>query len=610
MAQKSLEGPKGIERASRKLPEYFWNNKLFRDKLTSYLIIIPLLIILSSFLSCTNFIQSEDSDRYLISTLIQSEAAILAIIITLSLVAVQQTASSYSPRVTEIFRNRNPDFWILILIYLCSIIYGSFVLIQVGSLSLHTYDFGKHVVIANLFNKFFSIQNAIWFTLLIGVFAFSFLIPYILTTLDLLRPAKIMSILAENIAEPKLTDDSELSKQTYHDFDLLYFLNSLHSLIDIMRSSLICSDYKTAMDGLSSFRYSTETIIKSKNISEKNYKNISLSLVDQFTNIGRIAAKEKYEDFVLEIIEIISNIAHEAFTRKLEFVSLKAIEAICLIGKTTCEQMMEDSTKKSLESLKWLSDKIIGMGRETSMTVWDKRDMRFLISAIELSVIEIRNTSFEQQMTIIGNEAEVYEKELREEITTSITGNSLRPFLWWVLKANQYFKFEDDYNKYDDALKYINKALKIDPLDFDALIIKGDILLELEKETEAIKAYENASIVKSDDIIPLVLKGNILYKTGDYIGASNVYDVALKIKQDDAFTWYHKASVLLKLGELESALDACKKSLDIKPGYNYALMIQETTNRKIETINRKAANKVWKDIKNLFAQEINRRGSS
>lgn len=605
MAQRSLENPKGIEGSSKKLPDIFWNDKLFRDKFIFYLRFIPVLIFLSSFISYINFIQfggsaqyiiNEDSARYVVSTLIQSEAAILAIIITLSLVAVQETASSYSPRVTEIFRNRNPDFWILILIYLCSIIYGSFVLIQIGNPILHPRDFGKHVVVTNLFNTFFDIQNAILFALLFGVFAFLFLIPYMLTTLDLLRPSKVMDILAENITDTKITNAFELSKKTYYDdFD------PLHPIIDIMRSSLLCCDYQTAIRGLNSIHNLTDTILKSKKIAEKSYKEISLSLIDQFANIGRIAAKEKYEDFVFKVIIILTNIAHEAIIRKLEFVSMKAIEALCLIGKTTSEQKMESSTKKTLESLKGLGDEIVGIKRETSATVWDKKDTRFLISGIEISFIEIRKIAIEQQMTIIGKEAEVYEKELLEEITTSLTGNDLRDFLWWVLKANMYLKSEDNYNS-DDALKYINKALKMDPLDFDALILKGDILLELEKEIEAVKAYDMASIVKPDDIIPIVLKGNTLYKIGKYNDALAAYDEALEIKQDDVFTWYNKASVLFKLEEYKSALDTCNKTLNIKPDYKYALTLQETIYREIAVI-------MWTEIRDLFAKVIDRRDS-
>lgn len=57
-----------------------------------------------------------DSARYMLSALIQSEAAIVALVVTLSLVAVQLAASSYSARVIEVFR-RTPDLWILMGIY-------------------------------------------------------------------------------------------------------------------------------------------------------------------------------------------------------------------------------------------------------------------------------------------------------------------------------------------------------------------------------------------------------------------------------------------------------------------------------------------------------------
>jgi len=64
-----------------------------------------------------------DSARYMLSALVQSEAAIVALVVTLSLVAVQLAASSYSARVIEVFR-RTPDLWILMGIYGIAIFYG------------------------------------------------------------------------------------------------------------------------------------------------------------------------------------------------------------------------------------------------------------------------------------------------------------------------------------------------------------------------------------------------------------------------------------------------------------------------------------------------------
>lgn len=68
-----------------------------------------------------------DSARYMLSALVQSEAAVIAIVITLSLVAVQLTASSYSTRVIDIFK-KSFSLWIFVSTYIVAIIHGLWVL--------------------------------------------------------------------------------------------------------------------------------------------------------------------------------------------------------------------------------------------------------------------------------------------------------------------------------------------------------------------------------------------------------------------------------------------------------------------------------------------------
>ncbi len=48
-----------------------------------------------------------DNERYLISALVQSLAATIALVITLSLVAVQLAAQSYSARVIDVYKTTN-----------------------------------------------------------------------------------------------------------------------------------------------------------------------------------------------------------------------------------------------------------------------------------------------------------------------------------------------------------------------------------------------------------------------------------------------------------------------------------------------------------------------
>lgn len=169
----------------------------------SYILILILIFVFTYCISRPFFgfyigfnITDPDSARYLLSTLIQSEAAILAIVITLSLVAVQQTASSYSPRVIEVFKDwkSNPDFYILMATYLISMVYGIWVLKQIGS--------DKSGNIVSFDHSFFnSFETHIWFSYTLGIFSFFSLVPYIRNTLDLLKPSNIIEKISEKISQ-------------------------------------------------------------------------------------------------------------------------------------------------------------------------------------------------------------------------------------------------------------------------------------------------------------------------------------------------------------------------------------------------------------------------
>jgi hypothetical protein len=61
-----------------------------------------------------------DNARSILCTLVGCEAAIVAIVVSLTLIAIELTASEYSPRVIDISL-RNLDMWILLSIYGISI---------------------------------------------------------------------------------------------------------------------------------------------------------------------------------------------------------------------------------------------------------------------------------------------------------------------------------------------------------------------------------------------------------------------------------------------------------------------------------------------------------
>jgi len=103
-----------------------------------------------------------DSARYMLSTIVQSEAAIFALVVTLSLIAVQLAASSFSTRIIEIFK-KTPDVWTLIIIYISLLIYGLAVLKLIESNDKNISNFEYYI----------SLDYRL------SIFAFLAIIPYI-----------------------------------------------------------------------------------------------------------------------------------------------------------------------------------------------------------------------------------------------------------------------------------------------------------------------------------------------------------------------------------------------------------------------------------------------
>lgn len=115
------------------------------------------------------------------STAAQSQAAIIAIVISLSLIIVQLTAEKYSSRITPLFFKRNV-FWGLLGAYGISVIYDMLMLWTSSNNQLGIY-FGIILMILSLAALFF----------------------YIEYTIDLLKPSTVIEIVS-NETEPEDID--------------------------------------------------------------------------------------------------------------------------------------------------------------------------------------------------------------------------------------------------------------------------------------------------------------------------------------------------------------------------------------------------------------------
>ena len=398
---------------------------LYRLSIYAFMLIIVIDILDFIFSNFGFLTTNADSARYFLSALIQSEASIIAILVTLSLIAVQQNVS-YSSRTINLFKSvkTNPDFYIIITIYMASIFYNIWSLKQVNVLG------PESVGIVNFENDmlFQSFEDHLRFSISIAVFAFISLLPYTLNTLDLLNPLKTIEILARNINSKNLSNSifKESNLDSMNNFvdemsdytatidhgsiisNLKYYeKNPLHPfpdvipqtllfnaiiakegnpyqpLIDIIHSSLLKSEFETSRNGLSVISKTVKELFK-KEFTGAPFMLLYLNF--ELTKIGNLAIEKKDEYCVDQILLIIYKNGILIMNKYPEITKFEAIKQIEYLGKLAVSRQMDEVVYRVQSLLLYFSMHAINM------------NIKEAIIKIMNSIREIGSYSIEQNL--------------------------------------------------------------------------------------------------------------------------------------------------------------------------------------------------------------------
>ena len=142
-------------------------------------------LILIVIISDRNIAINEENSRYLFSALAQSQAAIIAVVVSLTILAVQFVSQTYTPKVSDLFL-RKKLFWFLIVVYGSSIIYD--------------------LVILNSIDKNFTYLMLCNYIGIAGmILAFSLLILFTKDVIDSLKPMRVIQDLFNEINMEMMT---------------------------------------------------------------------------------------------------------------------------------------------------------------------------------------------------------------------------------------------------------------------------------------------------------------------------------------------------------------------------------------------------------------------
>ncbi len=129
--------------------------------------------------------------------------------------------------------------------------------------------------------------------------------------------------------------------------------------------------------------------------------------------------------------------------------------------------------------------------------------------------------------------------------------------------------------KFDEAIKYYDKALEIKPDMFEALANKAFCMILTDRFDEAYRLYEKSIELKNDFLQGWYHLGYINIKRGNYFEALNCLDKAIELNDEYYLAWFAKYNLLTKMNRTEEAERCLKKATELNVEYVAQLALGE-----------------------------------
>jgi preprotein translocase subunit SecE len=274
-----------------------------------------------------------DSARYMLSALVQSQAAIVAIVVSLTLIAVQLTASAYSPRVIRIFRD-NLDMWLLLGLYGGSIFYGLLVLKMIRGEDL------SQILLFSI-----HLETHISYAFFLGFFSIVMLFQYMRNIINLLNPANIIKRLSEGITKDKILKYIKSAK-TSEEVETSTVEDPIQPIMDIIHGSIMKYDIDTTRVGLKGV---TDHVLKI--IDSDGEEKISGHFCKHLERVGKLAVSKTDEESTAEVIENLEVFGKSTAEKRLQGATGQTAAFLYAVGVTAVEKGLAGAAGRAVESL-------------------------------------------------------------------------------------------------------------------------------------------------------------------------------------------------------------------------------------------------------------------
>jgi len=149
---------------------------------------------------------------------------------------------------------------------------------------------------------------------------------------------------------------------------------------------------------------------------------------------------------------------------------------------------------------------------------------------------------------------------------------SERPNMRLLFPMNNLAIALTEKEKYDDAMGWLRKALKINPDSVVSHINLAKTLLEIGQQDRAIKHFEKALAIDPQSTKALARLGDIYYDQNELDKAMTYFQKLLVIDPGNIAAHLKLGYSYFKRGAIEKAIDYYEKALTLEPGNEEALV--------------------------------------
>jgi hypothetical protein len=319
-----------------------------------------------------------ESSRYVLSTLVQSEATVLAIVISLNIIFIQ-LAASHSKRLVSRFAD-STEVKLYLVIYIVSIIYTLLVLAEIGRPIGVTSNFlnDTYVIrhdfplissgISYIENSFPNINNHILLSLYLGIFSFLILPKYLKLIIYFVEPSAIINRLVNRISKQSI-----LSVAGHRVADS--GRDPIQPIIDTIRHSwLVDYDFESARDGLKTLRDSINNIIlyeTPETFSLTDQRHLMKHVCSHYFGICVLAIKREEKSIVSEVLYDLESLGINAANQSLE-------QAVFTLLLSLSDLVRIADSEEHLDFIEWIGLSFCEIGKASAA--------RFLDTEVKITI--------------------------------------------------------------------------------------------------------------------------------------------------------------------------------------------------------------------------------